>query len=73
MEHTSDHGSAEQPIVQIVLTPQKERETTTQMCYKSYILFTQFGCKYPQIKAESLHSNRAKIMKIVSMSQYIWT
>ena len=42
--------------------------------------FTWFGCKYPQIKAESLQLKdifvvvyRAKKMRIVSMSQYLWT
>ncbi len=46
-------------------------------------LFTWFGCKYPQIKADSLQLKqflksilvvyRAKNVRIVSMSQYLWT
>ncbi len=41
--------------------------------------FTWFGCKYPQIKADSLQLKhivvvyRAKNVRIVSMSQYLWT
>ncbi len=46
--------------------------------------FTWFGCKYPQIKADSLQLNsfhlksivvvyRAKNVRIVLMSQYLWT
>lgn len=39
--------------------------------------FTWFGCKYPQIKADSLKSivlvYRAKNFLIVSMSQNVWT
>ncbi len=50
--------------------------------------FTWFGCKYPQIKADSLQFKahlvrfiwnplwwlyRAKMFRIVSMSQYLWT
>ncbi len=51
--------------------------------------FTWFGCKYPQIKADSLQLKhilfvyillksivvvyRAKNVRIMSMSQYLWT
>ena len=33
----------------------KKGGTTYKMCCNSYTIHPQFGCKYPQIKTESLH------------------
>ncbi len=83
--HTPGHGTAEKPIVPLLLVPNKWEAHMQTVVIPTP--FTWFGCKYPQIKADSLQLKhilfvhlksivmvyRAKNVRIVSMSQYLWT
>lgn len=53
--HTPRPGTAERVIAYYVwyIGKKKIRGVFVDLVYK--VLFARFGCKYPQIKAESLH------------------